>query len=243
MNNYLTHVSSSSVEQKEQPLNLYDDKPKFLATGHGADIASQRADDLDLMALKHASARPSIFAIDIACGAGGQAIRLAQQGASVLATDIADMAEIIKLASTGLPGKVTFVQQDMRCLDKLYNSLELLADVVICQRAIHYLRFSDAIGVIDGIKKLLAPDGRLYLSASGIHSELGEGYAGREFDLSLSDRYGELAPAMRDKHGIHGPVCLYSEEDMAKLLINGGLVPEIIFSSKFGNIKVVARHV
>ena len=227
----------------ERSLNLYNDIPKFLATGHGADIASQRADDLDLMAIKHTGSRASTFAIDIACGAGGQAIRLAQQGASVVATDIADMAEIIKSASTGLPGRVTFVQQDMRSLDKLYNSLELLADVIICQRAIHYLPFPDAIGVISGIKKLLAPDGRLYLSASGIHSELGEGYAGREFDLSLSDRYGELSPAMRDKHGIHGPVCLYSEEDMAKLLINGGLVPEIIFSSKFGNIKAVARHV
>lgn len=222
-----------------QKLNLYGDKPEFLATGHGADIASQRADDLDLMAIERARSRSSTFAIDIACGAGGQAIRLAQQGATVVATDIADMTDIILSMSAGLPGKVTFSQLDMRHLDKLH--VELLADVIICQRAIHYLPFSDAIGVISEIKQLLAPDGRLYLSASGIHSELGDGYAGH--DASLEDRYAELAPSMRDKHGIHGSVCLYSEDDLAQLLIKGGLVPETLFSSKFGNIKAVARYV
>jgi SAM-dependent methyltransferase len=223
----------------DQPLNLYGDKPEFLAAGHGADIASQRADDLDLMAIERTRSRASTFAIDIACGAGGQAIRLAQEGATVLATDIADMADIIQSVSAGLPGKITFSQLDMRRLDKLH--VELQADVIICQRAIHYLPFSDAIGVISAIKRLLAPDGRLYLSASGINSELGDGYAG--CNAFLEDRYAELAPAMRGKHGIHGPVCLYSENDLAQLLINGGFAPETIFSSKFGNIKAVARHV
>lgn len=224
---------------KPQPLNLYGDKPDFLAVGHGADIASQRADDLDLMAIERTRLRPSTFALDIACGAGGQAIRLAQQGATVVATDIANMTDIIQSNSTGLPGKVSFAQLDMRRLDKLH--VELLADVIICQRAIHYLHFSYAVGVISRMQELLAPDGRLYLSASGINSELGDGYEGRYEDLD--QRYTELAPSMREKHGIHGPVCLYSEDDLALLLIKGGLVPETIFSSKFGNIKAVARHV
>lgn len=221
------------------PLNLYGDKPEFLATGHGADIASQRADDLDMMAIERASACAPVFAIDIACGGGGQAIRLAQAGATVVATDIVDMTEVIQASSAGVPGKVNFVKLDMRCLDKLH--VELLADVIVCQRAIHYLPFPEAIGVIAGMKRLLSPDGRLYLSASGIHSELGDGYAGRA--AYLEERYAELAPAMRDKHGIHGPVCLYSEEDMVQLLTAAGLAPEAVFSSKFGNIKAVARYV
>lgn len=220
-------------------LNDYGDHPVFLAAGHGADIASQRADDLDLMAIDHVRSRASTFAIDIACGAGGQAIRLAQQGASVLATDIADMADIILSAAANLPGKVSFVKLDMRALDKLH--VEMLADVIICQRAIHYLPFSDAVTVISAMNRLLTPDCRLYLSASGIHSELGDGYPGS--DVPLEDRYAELAPVMRSKHGIHGPVCLYSEEDVAQLLAKGGFVSETIFSSTFGNIKAVARRV
>lgn len=220
-------------------LNLYGDKPEFLAAGHGADIASQRADDLDIMAIEHTRSLASAFALDIACGAGGQAIRLAQAGATVVATDIVDMTAVIQAASAGVAGKVAFAKLDMRNLDKLH--VELLADVIICQRAIHYLPFSEAIGVIAGMKELLVQNGRLYLSASGIYSELGDDYVGRS--VPLAERYAELAPAMRDKHGIHGPVCLYSEEDLAQLLFTAGLIPEKIFSSKFGNIKVVARHV
>jgi SAM-dependent methyltransferase len=240
----VSHTKDKAIDLlNEQSLNLYDDKPKFLAAGHGADIASQRADDLDMMAIERTRERTRLrsftFAIDIACGAGGQAIRLAQEGATVVATDIADMTDIIQFMSAGLPGRVTFAQLDMRCLDKLH--VELQADVIICQRAIHYLPFSEAIGVITAMKRLLAPDGRLYLSASGINSELGDGYAG--CDAFPDDRYAELAPLMRDKHGIHGPVCLYSEDNMEQLLIYGGFVPETIFSSPFGNIKAVARHV
>lgn len=227
----------------ENTLNLYGDKPEFLASGHGADIASQRADDLDIMAIERVRSLTSTFAIDIACGAGGQAIRLAQEGATVVATDIVDLTDAIRAALAGvkadMPGKVTFTKLDMRYLDQLH--VEMPADVIICQRAIHYLPFSEAISVIAEMKRLLAPDGRLYLSASGIHSELGDGYTGRA--APLEDRYAELAPAVRDKHGIHGPVCLYSEENLAQLLIKGGLAPETVFSSKFGNIKAVARHV
>jgi SAM-dependent methyltransferase len=222
-------------------LNLYNDKPVFLASGHGADIASQRADDLDLMAIEHTRSRASTFAIDIACGAGGQAIRLANLGATVVATDIEDMTEVIQIASDNVnpPGKVTFVQLDMRNLDKLL--IEIQADVIVCQRAIHYLPFQAAVDVLVAIRKLLAPDGKLYLSASGINSELGDGYPGcKEF---LNARYTELAPVMRDKHGIHGPVCLYSEGDMTQLLTMGGFTPDKIFSSAFGNIKAVAGYV
>lgn len=222
-------------------LNLYDDKPVFLASGHGADIASQRADDLDLMAIEHTRSRASTFAIDIACGAGGQAIRLANLGATVVATDIEDMTDVIRIASDNInpPGKVTFVQLDMRNLDKLH--IEMQADVIVCQRAIHYLPFDEAVEVIGAMRQLLAPGGKLYLSASGINSELGDGYFGcKEF---LESRYTELDAAMRDKHGIHGPVCLYSEEDMAQLLTMGGFTPDRIFSSKFGNIKAVAGYV
>jgi SAM-dependent methyltransferase len=114
-------------------------------------------------------------------------------------------------------------------------------DIIICQRAIHYLPFVEAVSVVTEMKNLLSPGGRVYLSASGIYSELGDGYSARE-DV-LKDRYAELSPAMRDKHDIHGKVCLYSEADLTALLHAGGLVPEKIFSSKFGNIKAVARHV
>lgn len=223
-------------------LNLYGDRPEFLVAGRGADIASQRADDLDEMALSRAREKKSAFALDIACGAGGQTFRLALQGATVVATDRADMGRIIQSMASALllpSGQVLFKQLDMRHLHELQVTLQ--ADVIVCQRAIHYLRFADARRVITQMKRLLAPDGRLYISASGIDSELGHGYKGA--GTPLNTRYCELEPPMRNKHAIHGPVCLYSKADMAQLLTGGGLDPQTVFSSPFGNIKAVAQHV
>lgn len=229
-------------------LNLYGDSPEFLAGGHGADIASQRADDLDQMAVQRvvacARTQTTTSALDIACGAGGQAIRMAQSGAQVLALDIMDMESIVTatarryLDAIGVTGEVKFMQFDMRRLDLL--QLDKLADVIICQRAIHYFAYPEAIRVVAQMRRLLAADGRIYLSASGLYSELGQGYSGY---VLLENRYSALSPEMRVKHNILGPVCLYSEDDLKQLLTRAGLHPESVFSSKFGNIKAVARHV
>lgn len=234
-----------------EKLNLYGDNPEFLTGGHGADIASQRADDLDQMAVQRvvacARTQTTTSALDIACGAGGQAIRMAQSGAQVLALDIMDMESIVNatarryLDAIGVTGEVKFMQFDMRRLDLL--QLDKLADVIICQRAIHYFAYPEAIRVVAQMRRLLAADGRLYLSASGLYSELGLGYPGRLGPVPLENRYSELSPQMQVKHNILGPVCLYSEDDLAQLLTRAGLHPESVFSSKFGNIKAVARHV
>lgn len=228
-------------------LNLYGDKANFLAAGHGADIASQRADDLDLMAIEFVNNTPSAFAIDVACGAGGQAVRLAMAGAMVVATDIGDMGEAVQSTATAnsVADRVGFVRMDMRNLSELRrfgdnNQLDQV-DVIVCQRAIHYLPFNEALVVVGQMGQMLAPEGRIYLSASGIHSELGEDYPGAQ--TPLENRFAELSPTMREKHGIHGPVCLYSEEDLEWLLAKGGLTVERVFSSSFGNIKAVAKHV
>jgi len=234
-------------------LNNYGDKPFFIAIGHGADISSQRADDLDLMALERLASCSNPVAIDIACGAGGQAIRMARLGATVIAIDIADMGQSILSNAVALndtePLRIQFIQLDMRFLDTLteadlqYVSREknkvLKADIIICQRAIHYFTYLEAVVILAKINQIMAEDGRLYISASGINSELGNDYAGTT--MFLDNRYSELSLAMRDKHGIHGRVCLYSEIDMTRLIENSGFSIEALFSSPFGNIKAVAK--
>lgn len=224
-------------------LNLHGDKPKFLAPGFGADIASQRADDLDLMAIAQITDAfgegRKLSALDLACGAGGQTLRMAQAGAKVMAVDIVDTAsQLYKSAmSLFLKGSVLFIKADMR-----KSTLLILGtfDVIVCQRAIHYLPYEEALDSVHRMKEVLAQGGRLYMSASGIESELGSRYPGKSFPLAR--RYAPLSEEMAEKHGIHGPVCLYSEEDMAHLLTQAGLAIEKIYSSPFGNVKAVARH-
>lgn len=108
---------SSTIELTEK-FNPYGDQKKFIAHGHGADIASQRADDLDMSALAITNGRT--FSIDLACGAGGQALRMAKQGAKVLALDIVDMSNIIGEQNSA-PGLVNFVQFDLRYLIDLHT--------------------------------------------------------------------------------------------------------------------------
>lgn len=229
-------------------LNLYGDQ-KILTKGKfGVDIAIQRADDLDNLALeyiKHArdKGQPLIAALDVGCGQGGQLIRMALAGANLaMGVDAQDYKDSIRIhaASNNVGSRVHFVQMDMRQLRR--TSLGLLSwDLIVCQRAIHYLPYQEALSSVSSMRSILCKGGRLYLSASGMPSELSDGYA--DCTKNIRKRYSPLSSEMTGKHGIHGNVCLYSKEDMAMLLDEAGMNIEKIWVSDFGNIKALAaRH-
>lgn len=221
-------------------INEYGDMGVFVAPGHGADIASQRADDLDNQCLLLLARYGAPVAVDVGCGAGGQTVRMACAGATVLAIDHCDMGSAVMAAAQRheVQSRVKFLQRDMRAIADLGQ--DGLAHAVVCQRAVHYLPFFEAVGAVGSMGRMLRPEGRLFISASGLTSELGDGYGGQ--GTGLAARYDELAEPMRTKHGIHGPVCLYSQADMESLLHAGGLEVEALFASPFGNIKAVAKR-
>lgn len=218
-------------------LNLYGDEKRVFAPGHGADIASQRADDLDNMALEYTT--QGCHALDLASGAGGQAIRMAKRGAIVTAIDIADMRGQISIASKreGTEPTVKFIQADMRKSDSF--EFPHLFRVVVCQRAIHYLEFQEAVLTLQSLRKYISNEGKVFLSASGINSELGDGYGG--CGIPLEKRYAMLSTEMAEKHGIQGNVCLYAEEDIQTLATHSGYTLERSFLSGFGNVKAILR--
>lgn len=219
-------------------LNDYGDKPVFKASGHGADIASQRADDLDNMAIERV--RPGQLVLDLACGAGGQSFRLADRGADVLAMDMINFHDQFAhyVSPEGIKGRARFFQFNLHNLHDF--NLHNPAEIIVCQRAIHYFRFKQAVRILTDMKRLLAPEGRIYLSASGIGSELGTNYM--HSGHPIEDRFSVLHPSMVRKHGIESAVCLYSEEEMALLIAMAGLKVEKLFSSPFGNVKAVIWH-
>lgn len=182
----------------------------------------------------------SCHALDVACGLGGQAIRLAEAGVQVVATDLADFsADVLeRAAAADVADKVSFLVADLRFIDKPLAGHTF--DIICCQRAIHYLPWQEAVLAVKSLGMLLKPEGKLFLSASGITSELGDGYAGH--DLALAERYVPLADSMATKHNIQGPVCLYSLEDLAALFSAAGLSPTTLFVSEFGNVKGVAAQ-
>lgn len=232
--------SRLTKELEARKINDYGDRFDQAVAGRGVDVASQRADDLDEMALdlvRRLWKEQDVWALDAACGRGGQAVRLAGAGARVVAFDSADLSAEVRAAAFARRGeeRVTFCRGDLRELDGAFPGRNF--DIICCQRAIHYLRWSEAVAVVRHFRRLLHPGGQLFLSASGLYSELRDGYPWLE---PRETRYAALGDVIREKHGISGDVCLYSEKDLAELFLLAGLKAETIFTSPFGNVKGVA---
>lgn len=231
-------MTEKDVTTEACVLNAYGDVRQPAQDGYGVDIASQRADDLDQMAISFLQTMRQAQALDLACGLGGQALRMIRAGAQVTAVDAADYSKPL-IAAAQKEGLVApqFLMLDMCSLASPLAGYTF--DVIVCQRAIHYLRYAEAVLVIRTLRSLLSEGGRLFISASGLHSELGNGYPAG--NTVLAQRYAPLAKALAKAHAIDGQVCLYSEEDMRLLLQEGGMQVIRVFRSPFGNVKACAQ--
>jgi SAM-dependent methyltransferase len=224
-------------------LNLYNDKAIATPEGFGMDISIQRADDLDNMAITEIQSRTGrVRALDLACGHGGQAIRMAKAGAMTVAVDHSDLSDLwLKFTNeAGLyassRGSVDFIHSD---IIEYLNRTRMKFDVISFQRTLHYFSHADAIHLLKLIRKVIKHERKLYISASGFLSELGEGYAACH--APIDERFDYLSKAMRDKHGIHHPVCLYRPDELKDTLIESGWRVDQVFSSPFKNVKAIAQ--
>lgn len=234
---------SKNSDKSNEPWLDERTRRRVASAGQGIDVASQRADDLDERCLAFLDARfaqspatrPS--ALDLACGRGGQTLRMVACGALVTAVDRHDHGADIQRALTGRPIQPPiFIQADMRALPKALPHAPY--DAIICQRAIHYLRYSEAVTAVHAWTHYLKPGGRVFLSASGLGSELGRRYPHK--DRPIVERFAYLAPDMAHRHAIQQPVCLYEAMDIVDLLHAAGLGIVDVFLSPFGNVKSIA---
>jgi hypothetical protein len=221
-----------------QPLNLYGDR-LFPTTGrHGGNISSQRLDELDVQALRYALQlrNQQAAALDLGCGLGLQGLRFATLGLRSLLIDRLPVEQTV-LGRTDLAAllPISYLQRDARHL----TAADLPARLQLCysQRFLHYLRFEEAVALLRLIRQRMEPGAKLFLSASGLDSELGTGYAGRS--QPLAERWAPLSPELAARHRISEAVCLYRPEDLGKLAQTASFFPERVFSSPFGNVKGV----
>lgn len=225
---------------KEDDLNVYGDKRIIISKGRGADISSQRFDYLDQAATRYAATSdPNGIFLDLGCGTAIQSFRFAILGHQTIAVDTHDFSnsvgEFKKIFSIN---NLLFWQSKIE--DLTFDDQEINIQCIFSQRTLHYLKYSDAFAFISKIKKSFIKGGRLFLSASGLNSELGNGYAA--VNEPLATRFSVLSTEMQEKHGIYSPVCLYREEDMISLCLRNGFRCVDISSSQFGNIKGIFEH-
>lgn len=227
--------------------NLYGDVLRSFTDGHGVDIASQRADWLDNKACEYIQTLIldgiNVNAIDLGCGLGAQVFRMIKAGAKV-ATGVdshpftnSERQAISENFDVNIDRKAVFLCADM--VKWLALSDKNYCDLLICQRTIHYLPSAEAVKVLVGIKKLLTSSGRLYISASGLLSELSDDYEHKTYPVTK--RFCVLGNEMALKHKIHKPVCLYTHQEFVALLSVAGFNVLEYQVSEFGNIKIIAE--
>ncbi|NKB49270.1 MAG: methyltransferase domain-containing protein [Alphaproteobacteria bacterium] len=219
------------------PLNLYGDQMVPTSGRHGGDIASQRIDALDRACLEFClSLGGDVGAVDIGCGLGAQGFRLAALGAAVTLCEPVDISARVAQFNELFPANpVRYLCCDARQLSA--GNFEAPLHIVYSQRAIHYLRFDEARALLATLRDVCRPGARFFISASGVDSELGEGYAGASVDVE--ERMTPLALDMAAKHGVHDEICLYSKDDLARLGEAAGLEVFSVTVSDFGNKKAI----
>jgi len=224
----------------EKILNVYGDKLIQTTGSHGADISAQRIDDLDKKALRHVlkNAEKNLKGLDAGCGYGTQSVRFALLNVEMHLIDILDLRQRIMDISKilFLTNKLIYIQKDIKELE--ITDLPQHIDFVYSQRFIHYLTYNEANTFVSTIAKVLKKKGLVFISASGVRSELGTGYKGNS--LRIEKRYFKLSRSIALKHNILEKVCLYSKEELSELLAQNKLKVQEIWESPFGNIKAIA---
>ncbi len=197
---------------------------------YGVDVASMRADDLDKIMLKDILIKNNPSVLDIGCGSGGQSLRLVQSGAKVLGVDSYDFSSLFlkKSKENNLSeNSLSFVSGNMKNLKSLLNGK--VFDDCCVQRAIHYLTYEDAKHFLTELYKVVSSN--LYISVTGIDSEIGCGY--QDKTELIRDRFCYLDKVSAETFS------MYKKEEFEELLITSGWKVEKSWVSAFGNIKVV----
>lgn len=245
------------VSSFQRHLNLYGDRRLSLAEGRGVDIGSQRLDELDWMAIRFVETlmeNPALphppLALDVGCGAGGLLSQLAARGARCLGIDLLDhraafdrqvaLAQAAVQSANRIWHGMAFHQLDLAALPETFVTAHRgRVDVILSQRTLHYLPYPRAVLALQTLATLMTEASRIFISASGLGSDLSGGYpASHE---PLASRFAPLGPEMAERHDIRLPVCLYTEDDIRCLLEAAGLRVLKVFSSAFGNVKAVAE--
>lgn len=209
---------------------------------------NQATDQLDQLAIAEITKRapnadpPEVLQID--CGDARLGIRLAKMGANVLAVDrsLRDGDALqAPVAALGLGRWFHFLEWNpAQCMTGALPEGSPF-DLIVCTNTLSAFPYRQAHDLLRCLSSITRIGGKLFLSAYGLHSELGESYA--DESKPVRQRFAPLAAPIARKYGVEAPVCLYSERDLFLLLFEAGLTVVRTFTTTHGNVKAVAVRV
>lgn len=225
-------------------INPYGDEYKVISKSYGSDVSSQRLDELDIACAQYAlnlvanNMKNGLLppqGIDLGSGLGVPSIAIHLLGCRMLLTDILDLQERFEILQQKLPllSELIYLQKDAKLLttDDFPKNLSF----AYSQRFLHYLHFDEAVILLQKINLRMNTGARLFISASGLTSELGKDYPHAK--KPVHQRFTQLSELYAIKHGILEEVCLYTEMDLIQLAESIGFVKINVYTSEFGNVK------
>lgn len=206
---------------------------------------SEDNDAIHQLALEECAKRQridhSVSVLVLPAGNGKLATRFAQLGAEVTVADHGEKQREVegRLLASGFSGNLHFAVAEPPSPPPTDSGAPY--DIIVLRQGLCSLPYAQGKLIIRQLMSKLKIGGKLYLSILGLHSELGEGYPGRE--QSIYERYSKLSPSMARKYDIRGEVCLYSERDLFLLLLESGASVLRTLTTTWGNVKGVAVRV
>ncbi|NPB03290.1 MAG: class I SAM-dependent methyltransferase [Thermotogae bacterium] len=209
----------------------------------GVDVGHKRIDRLAREVLGFALnwSVPIRSYVEIGAGKGRLAVIMALLNFRVLLFD-KDIAlknhyqRIVKAIGPDISLK--FIPKDLR--DLSYADVPQGIGIVVASRVLHYLRYREALGVLRILRNRMVKGGRIFVSLSGLHSPLAEGYP----RAPIEERFFLLSEELRRKFSITEPVCLYSLQDAHRLMEEVGELRRVGSRiTAFGNIELIYEKV
>lgn len=211
--------------------------------GLGLYSGARIKDHLDQMSLAYIEGKsfegemPNV--VELGCGAGTHTIRMAQMGAHVTAIDLdasnaCDLLKRVALHNLLDPEQVIFIEKDWRHLEA--GDLPQEIDVLFSQRSLSYVAFADLCKIISYCSSKMKTGSSLFISLNGIDSLYGADHPLR--DAPLEKRFGPLSDKMQTVLNASEPVCVYRQEEIARVFEGTNIYVEEIQKTPFGNFQI-----
>lgn len=189
--------------------------------------------DKEVTALARRGVEPRALFLDIADDGALLASTVTTQGGGIhLGREALECFRPVHDACVCLPSE----NRACRMLPELDTDLN--ANVVLSCHSISYLPHRQALCFLTQLRRHVTTGGKLFISALGLHSPLGECY--RDVEKPVADRFCRIQPPPPEHALKTVSLCLYSERDLFLTLFQAGWTVLRTSTSTDGNVLATA---